>query len=701
MNRPFKFISHKKYTAQLIAVFLLLCGLTLITEAADDIGYPEPNPEKFPTHLIAPDPSQSAIPSKQAASQFYVTGDITPDEQQYLEYINRARKDPNAEGRWLQGLTDPEIKVALDNFNTDLDELFTDEDHGFQTFEPLPPLAPNPIVRVAAEVHTMDMFENTYQRHVNLSGENPGDRITAAGYTWRTYGENIFVSSKSNLYGHAGFQIDWGLGGIQDPPGHRLAIHNANYNEIGIFVFHGSKKKIEDGNPIRKNVGPQLVTQVFATDRDRSSFLTGVAYYDLNGNAFYDTGEEIPGLRVATQQGNFYTEGAQSGGYSLPSEGPGQITVTFSDSNQTKEISGVQVENGINKKVDLVLPYSGSEITGPDNLSTLHEVSLSSSEIFGSDGYDWQMSKVTTGLFKQDAESGVVPFETDTSDGFNIITSKIFSQGSRSFHLFHNTNPPVDQNLIWNGGFHLSETSQITFQSRHAVANSTQIAFLEMREFSSNDWQSLWSDEGSGSPGETSFQSVTIPLSEYAGKTVAFRFSYKFQGGTFFHGIGNPDPFGLGWYIDNIQILNSEKYILQDSGTSSDPDDSFEVKPLSVGTYSVVTRPLLGDNSLPWGQELRLDAIAENVDQSGGGDATFNLLSASFLNPQTLEIRVQVEGEVSGDIEIAVQSSDDVAGSFSSVVSGTSIRNISGDIYAVSIPVDEAKDKSFFILSSD
>jgi uncharacterized protein YkwD len=46
-------------------------------------------------------------------------------------------------------------------------------------------------LRAAADLHSLDMVAGGFFDHVNLLGEDPGDRITAAGYEWASYGENI------------------------------------------------------------------------------------------------------------------------------------------------------------------------------------------------------------------------------------------------------------------------------------------------------------------------------------------------------------------------------------------------------------------------------------------------------------------------------------------------------------------------------
>src|SRR5688572_20445115 len=58
----------------------------------------------------------------------------------------------------------------------------------------MPPVAAvtwNDQLAVAALNHSNDMNTNNYFSHTALNGSTPGDRISAAGYAWKAYGENI------------------------------------------------------------------------------------------------------------------------------------------------------------------------------------------------------------------------------------------------------------------------------------------------------------------------------------------------------------------------------------------------------------------------------------------------------------------------------------------------------------------------------
>lgn len=59
----------------------------------------------------------------------------------------------------------------------------------------VPALTWNDQLALAAKLHTEDMVKNNFFDHVNKEGKSPGDRIKAAGYTYRFYAENIAIIS--------------------------------------------------------------------------------------------------------------------------------------------------------------------------------------------------------------------------------------------------------------------------------------------------------------------------------------------------------------------------------------------------------------------------------------------------------------------------------------------------------------------------
>ncbi len=90
----------------------------------------------------------------------------------------------------------------------------------------------------AAQAHAQDMLDNNYFSHTGLNGSSVGDRATAAGYNWRTVGENIASGYRSessvldawvNSPGHQANNInpafeDFGLGYAADGSGTRWVL---------------------------------------------------------------------------------------------------------------------------------------------------------------------------------------------------------------------------------------------------------------------------------------------------------------------------------------------------------------------------------------------------------------------------------------------------------------------------------------------
>jgi hypothetical protein len=285
----------------------------------------------------------AARPQARAAAPLYSIGNPTAEEQLYLEYINRARANPAAEGVRLSNTNDPDVIGAIQQFGVNL-ALFQVQ---MDAIPPSPPLAFNGKMIAAAREHAQDMLTNAFQDHPGTDGSDPGSRLVDQGYNWSAYGENVFSYSLSVLYGHAAFEIDWGGsaadGGMQTPPLHRQIIHSTTYREVGIGVADGTNGR----------VGPQVMTQDFAIEQGGDHpFLTGVVYADENGSGFYDAGEGIGGVTVTVTAANYYAVSAASGGYTVPLPNDGAYSVTFSGGGLPDLQKTITVSNGQNVALD-------------------------------------------------------------------------------------------------------------------------------------------------------------------------------------------------------------------------------------------------------------------------------------------------------------------------------------------------------------
>ncbi|MFJ4468208.1 CAP domain-containing protein [Streptomyces sp. NPDC089424] len=77
----------------------------------------------------------------------------------------------------------------------------------------------------AAQDHSADMASHRKMSHTGSDGSDPGQRITKAGYDWRTYGENV-------AYGYS--SPEQVMDGWMSSPGHKKNILNCAFKEIGV-----------------------------------------------------------------------------------------------------------------------------------------------------------------------------------------------------------------------------------------------------------------------------------------------------------------------------------------------------------------------------------------------------------------------------------------------------------------------------------
>lgn len=92
----------------------------------------------------------------------------------------------------------------------------------------MPPVATiswNDQLGKAAYDHSVDMNTQNYFSHTSLSGTTPGQRITAAGYSWSTYGENIALGYSTE---------ETVIAAWLKSEGHCKNIMNGNFKEMGV-----------------------------------------------------------------------------------------------------------------------------------------------------------------------------------------------------------------------------------------------------------------------------------------------------------------------------------------------------------------------------------------------------------------------------------------------------------------------------------
>ena len=95
---------------------------------------------------------------------------------------------------------------------------------GDQEFAAAPPLRWDEQLEQAAAQHAQDMATHAYVEHRGRDGSSPAQRITRAGYRWRSVGENVAAGQPSP----EDVVEDW-----LESPGHCANLMNPVFTELG------------------------------------------------------------------------------------------------------------------------------------------------------------------------------------------------------------------------------------------------------------------------------------------------------------------------------------------------------------------------------------------------------------------------------------------------------------------------------------
>jgi uncharacterized protein YkwD len=126
--------------------------------------------------------------------------------------------------------TAPVSTQPASDFRTQVEQYVLADTNAARAQNGLSALTLDTRVAVVARAHSEDMLAHNYFEHANLQGCDPGCRLTNAGYTWRSYGENIHWMQGYNLSAADTAQkivTDW----LNSPP------HRANM--LGAFTYAG------------------------------------------------------------------------------------------------------------------------------------------------------------------------------------------------------------------------------------------------------------------------------------------------------------------------------------------------------------------------------------------------------------------------------------------------------------------------------
>ncbi len=258
----------------------------------------------------------------------------TAQEQYFLELVNRARLNPQAEAQ---------------RFGIDLNQGLA---AGTITAAQKQPLAWSSLLGDSATSHSNWMLNADIFSHTGVSGTSPHQRMQGAGYSFTgswTSGENIaFVGTTGAI--NLNSSVSQLHQNLFLSSGHRENILSPYFREVGISAVTGV---YTSGGT---NYNSAMATQNFATSGS-NKFVTGVAYSDTDADGYYSIGEGNSGISATlTAAGATLSQiaGYATGGYTTSTASSGVMQLTFTGAGLAGAM-GVQftlVSDNI--KIDLV-----------------------------------------------------------------------------------------------------------------------------------------------------------------------------------------------------------------------------------------------------------------------------------------------------------------------------------------------------------
>ena len=606
--------------------WLLICALGTWAACA--------SPQVAPPAEFGSRPEQEVPEERRAVSRLsvlneevqYSIGDPSDDEQLYLELLNYARANPSGEAQFLANIQDPDIQGAYHFFNVDLSQFIADTSQ----YPVAPPLAFEPRLIQAARSHSQWMLDHGQQAHTETDPTaSTQDRITATGYPWQSYGENIYAYAESPLQGHAGFEVDWGFGpgGMQNPAGHRVNNHRIVFREVGVGVVLGRGLS---------NTGPSSVTVDFAARVNPLPLMTGVAYFDLNSNGRYDLGEGISGIRVNAQGSGYYAITSSSGGYAVPGL-EGSNSLVFSGKGINTSTFTPLISDGNNVKVDLRLPYTGPVLQGPTQSPTNKPIFYAFNPIPGVTQYRGRVasiSSLTPGFDGSQGLSGIITNLTGTMFPLVYRTTKNYA-----YHLTHGETYS-EETMELNIQLRPKANASLSFLSRLGYASTNELARVEASTDNGATWKSLWSQSGTGDIGENYYTQRTISLADMAGQTVRVRFRYGFNPCTECTWYTQSDN-GVGFHFDNVAFAQTD-FLVGTSEVDLSEESLFSFTPKVAGVYELSVQPVKAKSTLPYGPPLILTTSPTATSP------TITLTGSSWGPTGLLQIQFKVVGTLTG-----------------------------------------------------
>lgn len=396
---------------------------------------PEPNPPFVPEArgAVLRPPVPSGAGKKDPPVQQW-TLHKTPDglhpngyEQQMVWLMNRARLRPGVEGIWLAHLRQSNVQRAMDYFGLKRDVLMNE----FLARSVSSPAAFDARLYLAASNHSAYLISIDGQNH-----NGQFQRITDQGFHYSSARGSVYAYSEDAIYGHAGFNADWGGNdgtGMQTGRGHREGVMG-NYSCVGIA-------NVEETSPATR-VGPMVTTINYCSAlgsyaNHYNLFVVGTVWQDSNANSLYDAGEGRSNVVVMPDHGTFFAITGSAGGYAIPlTDGSGTYTLAFSGGGLPSNRTVTLTVGSASVLADLLL---SCELTGMSTSAGISSSGVVTYTLTGQrKGWAYRLSTCTNLVSRQWTWAGVLP--VGYGDTLTFSTPLIIANVPQRFLTLHGWN---------------------------------------------------------------------------------------------------------------------------------------------------------------------------------------------------------------------------------------------------------------------
>jgi uncharacterized repeat protein (TIGR02543 family) len=210
-------------------------------------------------------------------------------------------------------------------------------------------------------------------------------------------------------------------------------------------------------------------------------------------------------------------------------------------------------------------------------------------------------------ILSEGGENGLGAVTTQTSAGYSVLSTSVFADGPpHAFHLAHPDN--ADQWVRLNALMIPATGSTLRFKSRLAWAGVGQTAHAQVSVNGGVSWVDVYSQSGTNSAGESTFNDRAAALGAFAGQTIQIRFLYtRDVYNTTYSGVADSGNFIIGWFVDMIEVSQ----VILSGSTTAPPVITSPVFPIgTVGqpfTYQIVATnspTSFGASGLPSGLNI-------------------------------------------------------------------------------------------------